>query len=453
MYRHTLLSALSLLLALAPPVRAQEQRLADLEKKGSQLPEGSAAWFAHNFERVDARLAFDSRSAWTELEPLLQRAARDDAPRGAESAAKALAAFVKSRIEGTLVAREWLARSETIADDADDSMRVHYLLARARCLCAIGEHAKEFEVAIPGQKLAEKLGEPVLVVRAMLTTMHTTPQRGLASINKIIAEIQKAGRGAEIEFLRAWGSSQKSPVRNSVRHKEAGLKLLDELYVLAKKQGNLRIRSFVAATRANVLCMDRDLEGAIANYTESMECNDRLGDPDERAACRDMLAWAAVQKQEYDEAERWLQEADAIVSGRGLDHVERALLQTRLTLAVHRRDGDAAAALAQELEERAAAMRQHEQRIAEVRASLEQAEVERDAAEAELLREHQAVELGARETRLQLAAMAFAALALLTVTTLRSRRRLQRTNAELARQVQRVEDGRATQAKLEDRIR
>ena len=453
MHRPIPLAAVSLLLMLENFASAQEQRLAELVKVGYPTPEGSVAWFAHGFERVDAKMAFDTRSAWTDMEVLLAAAARRSAPRGAESAANALAGLVQARLEGAVVAKEWLARTETIVDDADDTMKVYYLLSRARSLCAVGEHAAEFELAIPGQKLADALGNPVLIARAILTTMHATPKRGIANANRVFAEIQQAGHGAEVEFLRPWVLAEDCQAHLQTGHRELGLKMLAELDAVAKQQGNVRIQSFVAATRANVLCIERDLEGAIRNYTAALACNERLGDVDERAAIRDMMAWTAVQRREYDEAERWLQEADELVAGRGLEQTKRALLQTRLTLAVHRRDGDAAAALSKELEDRAAATRQHELRIAEFRAGLERAEAQRDAAETELQQARQRDALSERETRLQLGAVAFVALTLLTVTTLRSRRRLQRVNAALATQVHRVEEARLHQTKLEERLR
>ena len=430
---------------------AQAQRLAVLRAAG-EPPAGTVAWFVHGFETVEAHLDVDVRMAMAEATRLWQ-AAQGEAPTGAAAAAAAVVAFVCGRLEGPTAAAPWIDRAAVLPKDTGDALLAYHHLARARCDCQLGEHGRELHWAIPGQACAERVGDPVLKMRLSLATLHATPQRGLASLVRAFASAEQAGHGASVAFLRPWLLAEQHNERHAAGRVEERDALLAQLVEQAERLGSVRLQGLIANGRGHAAASRQDFDSAILHFEQACELFDRLGDLVEGTAVRDLLGWCETRCGDLAAAERWLGEAEQRIAGRGLASIEQELLRTRLELAVRRRDGDAAAALADELERRAAGLRETERGIAVVRASLQQSEELRLAAEARARSEQ---EQSARQTlqgRLYMAFVAFLGLAVSTAVVWRSRRRLQRANAALAEQVRRVEAAQAVQATLEARLR
>lgn len=438
--------------AAATPGLAQNPRIDAAQNRLHQTPPHSAAYFVAGCELVDAWVDYHIPTAIQEARKLRQQAAASDVP-GASSATTVLQAFVVCRDEGSVAARALLAELAEPPAATDEALRACYLMLRARSLCQLGEHANELQWAVPAQASAERSGDVVLRVRCALATVQATPKRNLAGLLRTIAAIDEAGHGSAIEFLRPWlWIEQLQEALARKRDADAAV-LQDRIAEAAERHGNLRLRAVLRMIVAQPLANRREFAAANAIYEAALQDFQRLGDRMEAAAVLDFLGCYSAQLGQTDAAEQHLAAAERLIEGRGYEAIEHAILGSRFDLALKRRDGNAAAVYAEELQRRRNAEREHEAQLTEARERLQAAEEARAAAAAAAVA---AAEASARETLLvqvYSGSIGLVVLAALLAVLWRSRLRLQAANAALAEQMRKLESARTVQTQLEQRLR
>ena len=438
--------------AVAAWLPAQECVLPGLRAAHARTVPGSDAWFATGFEVVEAELMIDLRLAQATATALHEAAESSSRP-GAAPAAAAMVALACARLEGPQAAQVWADRADAIPSNTSPLLLVYFHLAMARLLCAQGNHAMELEHSIPGQGCADQLGDYPLRIRAAMTTMQATPQRSLVNYRRLMQEALCSEQAAAVEPFRLWLAIEELQQRLGEDRLVEAEQLVDEIERMAARDGNRRAEGLAASFRGNLQRLDGDLDATLVSLGRAREAFERLGDVKEVAGCIDMMAVIETQRGNYAIANELLDEADDCVSGRGLVSMEEELLKTRFQVAVRQHDGDAAAALAAEIDRRQELQRADNQRLVEVKARLAKAELERAAAEARLEAEQREATQRTIENRVWAGAGVALLLALFATLQWGSRHRLQVANRALRQQVRAVERAKAEQAKLQQRMR
>jgi len=355
--------------------------------------------------------------------------------------------------DGVHEAESWLRRVPDLPPDVPPSLRARFWMARARVLCYRGNHAEEMECAVPGRAAAELSGDPVLRVRAMALTAHITPEHGLAGLDTTFAAAEAAGIGAEVAHLRPLLTIERRAHALERGDVDAAIRLDEELARDATALGNRRLLGFVTANRANRHYQKREREAAIAIYRELVVLFRQLGDRRALFGVSNMLAWAALHRDDLEDAARQIEDNRELVEGLGYAGEEKELLRSRFELAMRRRDVDLAAELKRQIERFDNEATAEEQRCLELRAKLRAVEADREASARAAAVAQARVEAVTRDAITFGSLGIAAALAALVVMSWRARRSLLVANRRLAEQVSRVEESQAAQAKLEERMR
>jgi signal transduction histidine kinase/CheY-like chemotaxis protein len=442
--------ALSVLLLLSP-LPAQQQRASALEQQLATVTPQSLAWFELQFERVEALVDVDLQQATIAITSLWH-AAQTVALPGVAATAASLAAFVVARHEGPVAALPWRERAGQAAPEWPAPLRAYHHLASARVLCLAGEHVAELEASIPGQAAAQEDGDPVLQLRAALATLHATTQRGVTGLRRQFDAAMAGPAAAAVASLEPWVRLEEWLAQED-RTSAAAADLLASIERQAIQQGNLRLEAVVHSLRGTLALARNDFVAAIPHQREAMRCFDRLGDRRDSAATRDITAWTELRLGNFDAAQACVDAAEAMLSGRGLSDVEREVLQTRLQLAVAKRDGDAAAALAAEIEASRRNDADHDRQLATARARLEEAEAQRERAEAALRDEQQEAAAQAASQQLRQGSLLLVGCLVLCAALWWSRRRVVVSHRRLADQIRRADAADARKQELERRMR
>jgi CheY-like chemotaxis protein len=168
------------LTALAP---AQQLLVSELDSKLASLPLGSAAYYQASLDRVAALWRYDLREAARAGEQLWDQT-KDNGPLGVAEAAAARVANALTEADGANAAAVWVDRATEPPLEADLHIRADYFLTRARNLCMLEKHSEELPLAIKSQGCAEQCGDWIRRIEAMMITVDSLPNRGLASVQK-----------------------------------------------------------------------------------------------------------------------------------------------------------------------------------------------------------------------------------------------------------------------------
>ena len=439
-------------LALLAPLAAQQIVLPSLRERHASAAVDSMDWFVSGFEVVEAGLQWDLAAALKDAQEVWS-SVRPSSPPGTGSAAAALAALACVRLEGPVAAKAWSERVGVMPETASPLVRAYYHLAMARLLCVQGLHAQELRDSIPGQACADQVGSYGLRLRAAITTMKATPQRSLVAFRRLLDEALAGPDAAEIELFRPWLWIEEVQLAFGDGRLDDARRLLGLIETAGRRDGNRLTLAIALSMRASLARRVGDIgdarelmEAALATYTA-------LGDLKDMAGCDDAMARLASDRDEYDLAREFLDRGDGRIRDRGFTLVQDELLKTRFRLAVREHDGDAAAALQDELDRRAGQVAADDKKLAEVRASLAKAEEDRAAAERQLQAEHAEADRHRADTRIVGLLATGCVLAAFAWSSWRARRRLQAANRALATQVREVRRAKREQAALEARMR
>lgn len=446
------LRALVGLAVFALPVNAQELRARQLSERRASVAQDSPEWFRLGCELVLAQFDVHVPAALASATALWEAAGRVPL-RGAAEAAAALAEFVAWHVDGAPTAAVWRQRFTTLPESSDPVVTCYFHFARARALCAAGEHGAEAEHAMPAQAAAAAAGVPVLRLHAARMTMLAMPSHGAAWFRRKFAELTAAHGSEELQSFAPWIELDTHEELVRERRVPDVTSHLGKAELEATRQGNRRVLAGVALARAHAHIGSREPELALEHILVAERLWEELGDRAQHASALDLRAWVELRRDDLAKAEEVLSLADILIADRGYSDVEQAIRSTKFDLALRRRDGDAAAALRDAIEARQLATTDAERRIGEVMTKLADSERERDSELARLVAEAALATERARQHRSFAAGVVILALAILAVTGWRSRRRLLLANGRLAEQVERVEAAKAAQAKLEERMR
>jgi len=297
------------------------------------------------------------------------------------------------------------------------------------------------------------MGDDVAKLRAALVTLHTTPRNGFPELRRLYQTMRQGPQATDIAFLGTYLLLEEaSQLLDAHRFAEAE-RPLGAAENQARQQGHLRALAVAQSLRANAAAMRRDTEAAMRHYVAAAEMHARLGDRFEWASALDMIAFGEVQRGAFDVADAKLREVEALIADRGFDHVELAVLRTRLELAVKRSDGPGAAATAREIERRRSASHELDERIVEARNQARIAEEQREAADERMRAEREQLAVTVSATRNGLVSALVASLVMLVGISWWSRRRLLRVNGDLAEQIERTEAMQQSRDRMEQRMR
>jgi signal transduction histidine kinase/ActR/RegA family two-component response regulator len=434
-------------------LRAQQARIDEIQPRFSAAARGSAPWFDLGFEMVEAQMDTELRDALATARDLVH-AAQTQAPPGCLQAAHAFVALCLSLLEGPALATDACraAAKEPPADTASKT-RTHYLLARSRQAWAACETTQELMLAVDGRDAARDSGDPVLEARAALVLFWAGLDDNTEIVRAALEDVKLRVAVPQANFLAPWALLYEHLFYRRQDQAEPSLRARDALEASAKQYGNPRLTALAHVRRGRFAYHERADDEAVREYQAARAWWLRVGDRLELAHTIEFEADIEVRRGRLERAAALVAETRALIAGRGLPSCENGIAETHFNLAVKQRDVEVIAKLAKDLEHSREAADRTKRHLAPIRERLARAERERLAAEVEL----RAANLrSAERTRMTWVIGSIgvaAALAALSVLTLRSRHKLVVANERLRQEMARAAQAHRAQACAEERMR
>jgi len=437
------------LTALAP---AQTQLVRELDSQLAKQSVGSVSWYVTSLDRVAALAEVDLRKALAAAKDLYAQAA-ESGPVGFAQTFAARVAFMTVIHEGPIAALPWDERASRPSKGTDARCLADYFLTRARSICSSGKHGDELPLTIQGRRSADEAKDWPRKVQAALMTVHLSPTRGVFHVNQLFRDAQSAGHGDLVAFLRPSVSLKRVDRLISRGDLETARAELERIEAMAKVQGNERVLGHVVATRAEMAVHDGLLEEGLQLWATARKQYESYGNLVDAIFAIDASAEICITLGRVADARALIEEQEKLLEGRGWRLSEDNLLITRFHLAVKEHDGPLADKLSDRIDKMIVADTTEEERAVDASERLAEAELERSAAERQL----QEIELRfaqrSRSVWMWSSIAGGLGLGLLLGVSWWGRRRLLLANQKLADKVRQVEEGRAEQKRLEDRMR
>ena len=430
---------------------AQQVRIDRLEPLRAAAPSGSVEWFRATAELVEAQLVVDCGLAAATAAAAYEVARRSGVIGAAETMA-AMAELATSRLEGPQRTYTWRARATDLPPDTDLALTAHFHLARARSICAAGDHVAELHHSIPGQTAAERTDDALLGLRAAQITLHVTPRRSLHSLRQRYEQIAQGAQADAAQSFEPWLLIDEALSNQAAEPSQQMRERLARAAELARQQGNRLALANALSLTGNTYARTEPAEATVW-YERAAEVLRPVGNRSELALLLDIWAWTLGRLGDFPRAYALVEEAEQLIADRGLHGPEAALIDTRIELATRSGDGPEAARLVARRDELARTAVANDEDALEARAQLRRAEVEAARVEEELRASADRARELTAHYRLLAIGITCASLLVLVLLSWRSRRRLREANRRLAEQVERVEAARRDQAVLEERLR
>lgn len=436
------------LTALAP---AQQLLVSELDSKLASLPLGSAAYYQASLDRVAALWRYDLREAARAGEQLWDQT-KDNGPLGVAEAAAARVAIALTEADGANAAAVWVDRATEPPLEADLHIRADYFLTRARNLCMLEKHSEELPLAIKSQGCAEQCGDWIRRIEAMMITVGSLPNRGMASVQKLAAEAIAAD-AQFINYLQPGillAVAEKHFERGSVK---LALRKISDAEEMAASHGNRTVLAEVAMFRARIAAEMGHRNEAAGFYILAGERYREMNNLNGVVLTIDLRAELAIAAGELEHAHELINQELEYLVGRGWSRIEWGSLVTQRNLAIKEQDG----ALVDELSTRIAELEVEEHkesvRYVDVAAELSSKERERAEMERELSSERLASAEQSQFVWMFGAILGGLAVGAVLAVSWIGRRRLLSANQKLAEKVDQVHEAREAQSRLEERMR
>lgn len=447
--RRALLAAASglALIALAP---AQQQLVRELDSKLASLSVGSVAWYQTSLDRVAALWRYDLRATAIAGEQLWQKA-KDSGPLGVAEAAAARVAIALTESEGANAAAVWVERATEPPMEADARIRSDYFLTRARNLCMLDKHSEELPLAIKSQGCAEEGRDWIRRVEALMVTIDSLPNRGLSSVRRLVREAEDAG-AKTIRYLQPAIMVERAGHLEDRGDFATATQELDRAEALAVEHGNRTVLAEISLARARIA----DADGDVAAYEKWLvQAGERFASMHDLfgvVLAVDLRAELMIADEQLGRAQELIAEELRLMDGRGWSSLEYGVLITQRNFATKEEDGTRIAELSAKIAEIDVEEHKESVRFNDIAEEL----TNKELARAEMARELNAQRLEfAEQSKAIWMWGAFAGAIGIGAVVLVSwigRRRLLLANRQLAEKIEQVDEARAAQSHLEERM-
>tara|TARA_R110002096_G_scaffold16264_32_gene55725 strand:- start:2792 stop:5284 length:2493 start_codon:yes stop_codon:yes gene_type:complete len=447
--RRVLLAATSslALTALAP---AQHKLVGELESKLATMSVGTVAWYQTSLDRVAALWRYDLELAVHAGEQLWTRA-KDDGPLGVAEAAAARVAIAMTEYQGANAAAVWGDRAQAPPLESELHIQADYFLTRARTLCLLGKHADEVPLAIKSQACAEKCGDWVRRIEALIVTLDVVPNRRLAGVRRMLREATDAG-DESVAYLQpaiAVIEADYHVERGDVQAAKDELEIAENM---ARLHGNRTVLAEVALSRASLAEDAGDLDQAAKLYVLAGDRYREMNDFQGVVLAMDLRAEVAILQGDVVMAEALIQQELDLMSGRGWVSLEQGVLVTQFNLAIKQEDGPRASHFLKLVDEADVVEHEESVRFFDVSEALASKEMERAEMERKLNAERLAFAEQSQAMWMWSAIAGVLGLGALLAVSWVGRRRLLAANRQLAEKIDQVNEALAAKGHLEERV-
>lgn len=391
-------SLVLLALSWTAPLLAQESLERELREQRANTAPGTAPWFIHGFEIVEAQLWFDGHRAVHSSRALIEAARSSDLP-GVLTAALAQHAAAVATVEGPARASELAHFDPTLSESAAPDVGAYFHLAQAHRQWLEDRPTDVISSALAALTDARASGAPLLRLRAAWL-VHTITEKEAQTYDQVLLrEIRELMASPEGAHFAPWGALNDYWNTYSEHTRDERIATLDAVASQCDARGDLRTRVMVEWERAVVAGEAHDVRRATELLESSRTLAQRLGDLRALAVSIELAAEVALESGELARAESTLRELEEILRGRGLpdEDVSHAHLMLRLSIA--RKESAAIVTWTQTLEQLREAEGRRHQDYPALREQLLSTERQRIEFDARLAEERELAEQSSRTLR------------------------------------------------------